>query len=201
MIKRFEQLDEEKKERIINAALKEFAENGYDKGSTNVIVKEAGISKGLIFHYFENKINLYMYLFDYCTQLITKELYETVDFENGDILTRIQDSSIKKVLIFKKYPHIFEFAKNSYHEPNIQVNAMIMKKQKEGSKEAQRLLIEKVDYSCFREGLDMEKTMVTIYSTLEKISISAIEKTNIDVDKIIKQLDDYIHYFKKLFYK
>lgn len=201
MIKRFEQLDEEKKQRIINAALKEFAKNGYDKGSTNVIVKEARISKGLIFHYFENKINLYMYLFDYCNQLITKELYETVDFENGDILTRIQDSSTKKVLIFKKYPNIFEFAKNSYHEPNIQIKAMIMEKQKYGSNEAQRLLIDKVDYSYFKEGLDMEKTMVTIYSTLEKISITAVEKTNINVEQIIKQLDDYIHYFKKIFYK
>lgn len=46
---KFNSLEAEKQERIINTALKEFARNGYDKASTNEIVKEAGISKGSLF--------------------------------------------------------------------------------------------------------------------------------------------------------
>ena len=45
-------LKKEKQDRMINAALKVFAMNGYQKASTDDIVKEAGISKGLLFHYF-----------------------------------------------------------------------------------------------------------------------------------------------------
>ena len=45
MYSAFEQLESEKKSHIINAALKEFAKNGYEKASTNNIVKEARISK------------------------------------------------------------------------------------------------------------------------------------------------------------
>lgn len=45
----------EKKERMINSALKEFSVNTFQKASTNTIVEEAGISKGLLFHYFGNK--------------------------------------------------------------------------------------------------------------------------------------------------
>lgn len=44
---------------MINAALKVFALNGYRHASTDDIVREAAISKGLLFHYFENKLGVY----------------------------------------------------------------------------------------------------------------------------------------------
>ena len=49
----FEGLSEEKQARIINGALEEFTKNGFEKASTNVIVKNAGISKGALFKYFQ----------------------------------------------------------------------------------------------------------------------------------------------------
>lgn len=79
MYENFQKISEEKKDRIIKAALKEFAVKGYEEASTNNIVKEAGISKGMIFHYFENKKNLYLYILDYCAELYfqkTKEICE-----------------------------------------------------------------------------------------------------------------------------
>ncbi|MGI6412409.1 MAG: FtsX-like permease family protein [Syntrophomonadaceae bacterium] len=52
---RFYSLEKDKQERIINAALKEFARSGYERASTNVIIKEAEISKGSLFNYFNSK--------------------------------------------------------------------------------------------------------------------------------------------------
>jgi TetR/AcrR family transcriptional regulator len=71
MFSKFLNLDKEKQDRIINAAIKEFAEKGYDRASTNEIVKEAGISNGLLFHYFQNKKQMFLFLFDYCYELVT----------------------------------------------------------------------------------------------------------------------------------
>ncbi len=48
----------EKKENIINQALKLFAENGYINTSTNKIAQAAGVSEGLIFRHFTNKQGL-----------------------------------------------------------------------------------------------------------------------------------------------
>ena len=59
MNEKFFDLKKEKQDRMINAALKLFAENGYRRASTDDKVKEAGISKGLLFHYFISKIGLY----------------------------------------------------------------------------------------------------------------------------------------------
>ncbi len=57
-------LDEQKRSKIFKVALKEFAVNDYNSASINNIVKEAGISKGSMYQYFDNKKDLYFYLLD-----------------------------------------------------------------------------------------------------------------------------------------
>ena len=201
MIEKFEQMDEEKRVRIINSAISEFAKSGFDKGSTNVIVKEAEISKGLIFHYFGSKVKLFLYLFDYCTELITKDLYEKVDLKNGDILERIHNITLKKVILLQKHPDIFGFVKTAYMESNLQIKEMIMKKQQEIYKEAQVKFLSNIDFSYFKEGLDIEKSMTVIYSTLESVSMKEMDKGDFNVNEVVKKVEDYIDFFKKLFYK
>lgn len=48
----------EKKEKILNAALKLFADDGYKATSTSRVAKAAGVSEGLIFRHFKNKEGL-----------------------------------------------------------------------------------------------------------------------------------------------
>lgn len=52
---RFEQLRETSKERIERAAMELFARNGYGNTSISQIAHAAGISKGLMYNYYESK--------------------------------------------------------------------------------------------------------------------------------------------------
>ena len=63
-------LDPEKRDRIINAAIEEFARYPFEKASTNNIVKKAGISKGLLFHYFDSKQALYEKLIGFVINML-----------------------------------------------------------------------------------------------------------------------------------
>lgn len=58
----FFNLPQEKRESIVNAAVKEFAEYGLENASTNRIVANSGISKGSFYQYFEDKQDVFMYL-------------------------------------------------------------------------------------------------------------------------------------------
>ena len=58
----FFNLPPEKREKIIHAAVDEFAENGLETASTNRIVEHSGISKGSFYQYFEDKQDVFMYL-------------------------------------------------------------------------------------------------------------------------------------------
>ena len=76
---RFWELKKEKQDRMINSALKVFSQYGYKHASTDEIVRGAEISKGLLFHYFESKIGLYAFLYDYATRFVTLELTANVE--------------------------------------------------------------------------------------------------------------------------
>jgi AcrR family transcriptional regulator len=52
-----------KRDLIIDSAVKVFAEKGYQYTTTQSIAREAGISKGLIHFYFENKLDLLLSIF------------------------------------------------------------------------------------------------------------------------------------------
>ena len=60
----FFNLPEEKRERLIHAAIEEFAGNPFQKAVIDNITKKAGISKGSFYQYFENKEDIYRYLFE-----------------------------------------------------------------------------------------------------------------------------------------
>ena len=60
------------KNTILNAALTEFGQNPYDKVSMNSIRKQGDISKGILYHYFKNKDDLYLQ----CISISLKELLE-----------------------------------------------------------------------------------------------------------------------------
>lgn len=63
----FFNLPEEKRNKIIDISLLEFAQHSYRAASVSRIVKKAGIAKGSMYQYFKNKKGLYLYLIDFVT--------------------------------------------------------------------------------------------------------------------------------------
>ena len=55
---RFDKADPAKREAILQAAAKEFAQVGYEGASVNRILEGAGLSKGAFYYYFDDKADL-----------------------------------------------------------------------------------------------------------------------------------------------
>ncbi len=60
----FYNLPEAKRERIIEAAIDEFATHSYHQARVTVIAEQAGIAKGSFYQYFEDKMDLYKHLME-----------------------------------------------------------------------------------------------------------------------------------------
>ena len=56
----FERATDERKEKILEAGIKEFASKGYEKANINIIAKKAEISIGLMYKYFSTKEDLFI---------------------------------------------------------------------------------------------------------------------------------------------
>ena len=68
MNERFFSLPVEKQQAILNAGYRVFSQNSYKNSPMSEIADEAGISKSLLFHYFRNKKELYLFLWENCAE-------------------------------------------------------------------------------------------------------------------------------------
>lgn len=199
----FKSLKIEKQERIINAAIKEFVQSGFDKASTNEIVKEAGISKGSLFNYFNNKKELYFYLIEHCVQVVEK-IYDLIDLNEPDIFIRLEKLGFKKLEIQRKYPQVFDFLFSLTQEESDEVRSEIKQKIDSVFDQGIALVYEKIDYSKFRDDIDIQKAIEILTWTMRGFGEKAINQlsTMEEVgEEYLKEWEIYSKMLKDSFYK
>ncbi|MBN2557418.1 MAG: TetR/AcrR family transcriptional regulator [Clostridia bacterium] len=196
-------MDADKKERIINSALKEFSERGFARASTNNIVKDAGISKGLLFHYFENKKNLLEYLENHVTGVIVSAIQNELDWGETDFFNRLKDVSIIKGRLTLRYPYIFKFYTGILHNKTPDEIMEYSKSYSPGLME--KIYIHNIDYSKFKPGLDMQRVMKIISWVIEKYGMELLDKLmkdggEIDYTAIDEDFKKYLDILRVAFY-
>ncbi len=85
----FEKIAAEKQKRIMDAAIAEFAAKGFIAANINIIAKNAGISIGSMYNYFESKESLFLTIVDYGYGVL-ESVISSVDLERGDIFEKFE---------------------------------------------------------------------------------------------------------------
>lgn len=204
---KFLNLNLAKQEKILDAAISEFANKGFDKASTNEIVKKAGISKGILFHYFKNKKNLFIFVYDYAMELCMDEFFKKVDEEERDIFIKLRQIAAFKLELMYKYPMIFKFFEVAVGEECNEVKSEIEERNKRLIESNYSKVFNNIDASKFRDGVDVSRAMNIILWTLEGLGASELQKAKtivskrVDYEKVFSEMDIYIDIFKTSFYK
>lgn len=200
-------LTEEKRDRIINAALKEF-KKGFKQASTDNIVKEAGISKGALFHYFGSKKDLYLFLWRYCTDILMSQYFNMIITDTPDFLERLTKMVTKKFKLMVQYPTIFDFALMVYKEKEeVGVPQEAFKQYLTSTQEIFSDFFSNIDYSKFKEGIDPQMAMNSMMWTLNgyvenELGIEKEVKDYTDDSEIIlKRINEYADMFRKTYYQ
>lgn len=102
---RFEKISKEKRDRILGAAITEFAANGFSAASINTIARQASISIGSMYSYFESKECLFLTILDDGYQLLEQALSEVVEQE-GDVFDKMRRMLTVSVLYARRYHKI-----------------------------------------------------------------------------------------------
>ena len=213
---KFHALDDDKRERIISAAMKEFLV-GYKHASTDNIVREAGISKGLLFHYFGTKENLYRFLIEYVAETFIMEFIDVLNLRQPDILDSLWQASLLKHDLSLRYPVIFDFITKAYMDAGSKDLAMqeTMGKVMDMRNKAIAEIYENADLSLFRDDIDTEMAMNTINWALngyaeakakEAEAMKSPEEPPIEVirenyENYLEEFKDYLNFFRYCFYK
>ncbi|WP_224995273.1 TetR/AcrR family transcriptional regulator [Cesiribacter sp. SM1] len=102
-----EEIRQERREQLLNTALKLFAEEGYEATSISKIAREAGVAKGLLYNYFASKEEL-MEQIIYLAMEKMAGLFQTIRKEGDpkevikEALCLVRDS-LKRDLTFWKF--------------------------------------------------------------------------------------------------
>ena len=113
---KFFSLPEEKQKAIINAGYQVFSQNSYKNSPMSEIADAAGISKSLLFYYFHNKKELYLFLWDKCAKTTIEFLTRYECYEQKELFECMERGMQAKMEIFRLYPDMGNFAIKAFYE-------------------------------------------------------------------------------------
>lgn len=153
---KFLELPYEKRCRIVNAAMEVFARNEYKHASTDDIAAKAGISKGLLFYYFHNKKEMYMYLFDECEKTMREHILGSDFSQITDFFELLEYASQKKLELLRAMPYCMDFVMRVYFSGGGAESDEMQKRIQETMDITYERYFKNIDFSKFREGTDVE---------------------------------------------
>ena len=143
----------EKHTLILNAAATLFAKYGYKKTTVDEIVAMAGISKGLFYHYYPNKKQLYLYIYDLYTNALSQSVKKEADTSSTDFFERLKQVSHLRIAFIRQYPDLWNFLYSAYYEEDPQVADEIKEKNRQLIEESYSGTASNIDWSKLRDGI------------------------------------------------
>lgn len=214
--KSFENLEETKKQKIINAGFQVFAEHGYAKTSVDEIIKAADISKGSLFYYFESKKNFYLYLYNYCGEQMERLIDNPGEDGNPsymqytDFFERLSCIQELKMKHSADYPYMYNFMKKVVFDSSPVIRGEISKVNAKYVKERAMAFYQGLDYSKFKKGIDPMMVIQLLTWISEGCANAAVMKNKLtgdsnrnemDFKDILVTYDAYVDMLRKNFYK
>ena len=190
MNEKFFDLKKEKQDRMINAALKVFSMGGYKHASTDDIVAEAGISKGLLFHYFGSKLGLYGFLYDYSVRFMKLELTGGVSSTERDYFEIRRQMEYAKMQVLKNYPYMQQFLDRCRLE-DVSEALLAIERQKNVLSDMQAVLKNQSDRSLFKSEVDYEKMDQMVTFTLDGLMDARFQDSSFHPDMLYEESCSY----------
>lgn len=191
----------DKKQAIIQAALEEFYHKGYEGASTNQITKSAGVSKGILFHYFSDKRSLYLTLVDECMSHYFHTLASSLPDLSEDLFEALDQLSKIKIDAFKREPMKYGFIAKAFMTMSNELKTELHLKQQRMKEHAVDLLVSRVDHNRFRTDIEPKQAIEFVLLSLEALiakQINSLNETELDEGGAAPTLDMglYLHMLK-----
>ena len=198
MNEKFFDLKKEKQDRLINAALKVFGMRGYQFASTDDIVREAGISKGLLFHYFGSKLGLYSFVYDYSVRFMSLELKAAVDDNETDFFALHKQIEAGKLQVLKNYPCMQLFLEKCNTE-NIKEALLAVEEKKNELSALYESFDARTDFSPLPADTDTVKLRNILRYTLKNLMEECFLTGSFQAELLYEENIAYIAFLEKLF--
>ena len=186
---------------IINGAMKCFSIHGYDKASMADIAKEAGVSKALLFHYFETKKKLFLYLWDLTAEKTRESLVASGVEGDKDFFSVMEKGLKAKMDLARSWPWMAIFAVKAWYEDDPEVSPDITKSTDPYAKVTGETLRQLYPDTDFRDDLDIGVMYKDMYYMSEGYLWHEMQRGKIDPNKMEKEYMAFVKLWRKAYLK
>ena len=199
MNEKFFSLPEEQQRALLNAGYRVFSRNSYKKSPVSEIADAAGISKSLLFHYFRNKKELYLYLWDTAARTTLEYLAAYQTYEQPDVFATMRRGLQAKTAIMRRWPDMGAFTIKAYYEKDPEVYTEIQESVRlYGSVETNGAAM-RLDPADYRPGLDLEMMYQDMFWASEGYVWENLQKEVIDVDRMEADFGRMIDFWEQIY--
>lgn len=199
MNEKFFSLPPQKQQAILNAGYRVFSQNSYQKSPMSEIAAEAGISKALLFHYFHNKQELYLYLWEHCAQVTIQYLTKYNCYQQQDLFESMRLGMQAKMEITRQYPYMASFTIRAFYEKDPAISAAVQESyQKYFHFKASNTLLN-LDPAQFVPGLDIRMMYQDMYWAAEGYLWEMVQRDEVDVDRMEQDFTRMIEFWKSAY--
>lgn len=196
---RFFCLPAEKQQAIINAGYRVFSQNAYKNSPMSEIADAAGISKSLLFHYFHNKKELYLFLWDKCAEVTIEYLTKHHCYEQKNLFESMERGMRAKMEIIRKYPDMASFTIKAFYEKDAEICAAVQASyHKYFSLKAEKTWAN-MDPAQFIPGLDIGMMYRDMYWASEGYLWEAMQRGDVNMDKMEKDFTRLMAFWKSIY--
>jgi len=172
----FFNLDEMKKNRIINACIEEFSRNSFENASTNNIIKAAGISKGSLFKYTNSKEELFEYVLNIVLEELIKYQISNIEQKNTDIIDRLKDIINNGLEFYEHNPIKYKFAIRAFFDGNDSIRSKVQKIRTNIVVKYREIQLEGIDWNQY--SISPEEVLNILDIVLNGINVRILSTTN-----------------------
>lgn len=201
MNERFFQLPAEKQEKIINAGYAVFANNSYKKSPMSEIADAAGISKSLLFYYFRNKRELYLFLWNKCAEITIEYMTNYGCYGKEDLFEMMYSGLQAKMHIMRKYPDMARFVAKAFYEKDPAVCQDIQESYRKAIDFKANASLLKLDPDKFIPGLNLEMMYRDMYWAAEGYLWEMLRNGELDMDQVEKDFLKMVDFWKSIYLK
>ena len=199
MNERFFSLPAEKRQAILNAGYRVFSQNSYKNSPMSEIAGAAGISKSLLFHYFRNKKELYLFLWDNCAETTIEILSRYGCYDQTDLFESMERGMRAKMEIIRLYPDMGSFVIKAFYEKDAEICAAIQESyHKYFNLKADRTRLN-LDPAQFLPGLDVAMMYREMYWAAEGYLWEMVQRGNVDIEEMEMVFTKLIEFWKSVY--
>ena len=199
MNEKFNALPVEKQHAIINAGYRIFSQNSYKNSPMSEIADAANISKSLLFYYFKNKKELYMFLWDKCAQLTINYLTKYQCYDCSNLFESMERGMKAKMEIIRLYPDMANFVIKAFYETNIEVANDVQNSFRKYFDLKKDKTLLRIDKEQFVEGIDIEMMYKDMYWASEGFLWEMVRKGQVDMAEMEKGFRRLMDFWQSIY--